>query len=133
MIHLRWNSISKGFMKEIWEVGELWLRNHIYQIKLLQLCYFWTKIYLSWPQTLLLTHFRIYQLYLSSQSSVLAVILNQAIHQRALNPYQQIISEKATTTPSFVTTKAFSFVISFISLLSILLSFTLLSFTLYQI
>ena len=46
---------------------------------------------------LLLTQFRLYQMYLSSQSSVLAVILNQAIHQRALNLYQQLISEKAVT------------------------------------
>jgi len=66
-----------------------------------------------------------YQMYLSSQSSVLDVILNQSIHQQAVNPYQQPISEKATTTPSFVTIKAFSFVIGFVSLWSILLLFTL--------
>ena len=71
---------------------------------------------------LLLTQFRLYQMYLSSQSSVLVVILNQAIYQRVLNPYQQPISKKATTTLSFVTIKAFSFVISFISLWTILLS-----------
>jgi len=34
---------------------------------------------------LLLTQFRIYQMYLSSQSSVLIVVLNQAIPQCALN------------------------------------------------
>ena len=74
---------------------------------------------------LLLTQFRMYQMYLSSQSNVLVVILRQAAHQRALNPYQQPISEKAKTTLPFVTIEAFSFVISFISLWSILLSFTL--------
>ena len=73
----------------------------------------------------LLTSECIKYIYQSSQSSVLAVILNQAIHQQALNPYQQPISEKATATFSFATIKAFSFVISFILLLSILLSFTL--------
>ena len=55
-------------------------------------------------------------MYLSSQSSVLAVILNQAIHQRALNPYQRPISGKVETNLPFVTIKAFSFVISFNSL-----------------
>jgi len=65
------------------------------------------------------------KLYLSSQSSVLTAILNQGIHQRALSQYQQPISEKATTTRSFVTINAFSFVISINSLWSILPSFTL--------
>jgi len=64
-------------------------------------------------------------MHLSSQSSVLAVTLNQTIHQRALNLYQQPILEKAKITLPFVTIKAFSFVISFISLWSILLLFTL--------
>ena len=74
---------------------------------------------------LLLTQFRLYQMYLSSQSSVLVVILNQTIHQRALNLYQQLISEKAVTILSIIAIKAFSFVIPFISLWTILLSFTL--------
>ena len=65
---------------------------------------------------LLLTQFRLYQMYLSSQSSVLAVILNQAIHQRALNLYQQLISEKAVTILSVIAIQAFSSVIPFISL-----------------
>ena len=64
-------------------------------------------------------------MYLTSQLSVLAVTLNQAIHQRALNPYQQPISENAKTTLLFITIKAFSFVISFISMWSILLLFAL--------
>jgi len=74
---------------------------------------------------LLLTQCRMYQMYLSSQSSVPTIILNQTIHRRALNSHQQPILEKTTTTVSFVTIKAFSFAISFISLWSILLSFTL--------
>ena len=86
---------------------------------------FWTKIYLSWHKTSFAYSIQNVSIYLSSESSVLAVILNQVIHQRVLNPYQQPISEKAKTTLPFVTIKAFSFIISFISLWSILLSFTL--------
>ena len=63
--------------------------------------------------------------YLSDQVITVYAILNQVIHQQALKQYQQPILEKATTTLPFVTIKAFSFVISFISLWSILLSFTL--------
>ena len=71
---------------------------------------------------LLLTQFRLYQMYLSSQSSVLVVILNQTIHQRALNLYQQLISEKAVTILSIIAINAFSSIIPFISLWTILLS-----------
>ena len=89
------------------------------------LCYFEPRYISLGLKPLLLIQFRMYQMYLSSQSSVLVVILHQAIHQWALNPHQQPISEKAKTTLPFVTIKAFSFVISFISLWTILLSFTL--------
>ena len=71
---------------------------------------------------LLLTQFRLYQMYLSSQSSVLVVILNQTIHQRALNLYQQLISEKAVTILSVIAIQAFSSIIPFISSWTILLS-----------
>jgi len=74
---------------------------------------------------LLLTQFSMYQMYLSSQSSSIVVILNQLISQQAVNPYQQLISKKAKTTLPFVTIKAFSFLISSISLWFILLSFNL--------
>ena len=113
------------WVKKLEQWGEFWLRNHIYQTKLLQFILFWTKIFSLGLKPLLLTPFKMYQMYLSSQSSILAVTLNQAIHQRALNPYQQSISEKGKTTLPFVIIKAFSFVISFSSLCSILLSFTL--------
>ena len=50
------------------------------------LCYFEPKCISLDLKPLLLTQFRMYQMYLSSQSGVLVVILNQAIHQRTLNP-----------------------------------------------
>jgi len=89
------------------------------------LCYFELRYISFGLKPLLLTQFKMYQIYLFSQSSVLTVILSQAVHKRALNSYQQPISKKAKTTPSFVPIKAFSLVISINSLLSILISFTL--------
>ena len=58
------------------------------------LCYFEPRYISHGLKPLLLTQFRMYKMYLSSQSSVLAIILNQAIHQRALNPYQSPTLEK---------------------------------------
>jgi len=126
MTHLGWNSIANGLVNEIWEVGRIFDSETLFiRLSDCSLCYFESKYISLGIKPLLLTQFRMYQMYLLSQSSVPAVILNHAIHQRALNPYQQPISEKATTTPSFIIIKAFSFVIAFISLWSILLSFTL--------
>jgi len=96
------------------------------------LCYFEPSYIPLGLKALLLTQFRMYQMYLSSQSTVLAIILNQAIHQRTLNPYQQLISEKDKTTLPFVTIKAFFFVISFSLLCSILLSFALYRFNYFH-
>ena len=80
------------------------------------LCYFEPRYISLVLKPLLLTQSRKYQMYLSSQSSVLIVILNQVIHQRALNPYQQPILEKDKNTLPFVTIITFSFVILLISL-----------------
>ena len=117
MTHLRWNSLSNGFMNEIWEVGCCDLSDQVIAVCAIEPRY--TSLGL---RPLLLTQFRLYQMYLSSQSSVLAVILNQAIHQRALNLYQQLISEKAVTILSVIAIQAFSSLIPFISLWTILLS-----------
>ena len=62
------------------------------------LCYFEPRYISLSVKPLSLTNFRMYQMHLSSQSSVLTIMLNQAIYQRALNPYQQPISKNATTT-----------------------------------
>ena len=86
---------------------------------------FWTKIYISLGlKPLSFTEVRMYPIFISSQASVLTVILNQTVPQRALNLYQQPMLSKATTTLSIVTIKAFPFVISLISLWTISLSFT---------
>jgi len=84
-----------------------------------RLCYFEPRYIYLGLKPLLLTQFRMYQMYLSSQSSVLIFILNQVIYQRALNSYQQPILENVTITLSIVTINAFSFVISFVSLWTI--------------
>ena len=87
---------------------------------------FWTKIYISLGlKPLSFTQVRMYPIFISSQASVLTVILNKTVPQRALNPYQQPMLSKATTILSIVTIKAFPFVISLISLWTISLSFTL--------
>jgi len=123
---LRWNSISNGFMNKIWKVGRIFDLKTIFIIpSCCGLCNFEPRYISLGVKPLLLIQFRMYQMYLSSQSSVLTGILNQAIHQWALNPYQQPISKKAKTTLPFITIKAFSFVISFSLFWSILLSFTL--------
>ena len=44
------------------------------------LCYFKPRYISRGLKSLLFTQFRMYQMYLSSQSSVLTVILNQAMH-----------------------------------------------------
>ena len=123
---LGWNSISNELVNETWEVERIFDSEIIFiRPSYCCLCYCEPRYISLGLKPLLLTQFRMYQMYLSSQSSALAIILNQAIPQRALDPYQQPISEKAKITLPFVTIKAFSFVISFISLWSILFSFTL--------
>ena len=102
MTHLRWNSLFNGFMNEIWEVGCCDLSDQVIAVCAIEPRY--TSLGLK---LLLLTQFRLYQMYLSSQSSVLAIFLNQTIHQRALNLYQQLISEKAVTILSIIAIKAF--------------------------
>ena len=110
MIHLGWNSICNGFMNEIWKVGRIFNLETIFIRPGYCSLWYFTPRYISFGlKPLLLTQFRMYQIYLSSQSSVFTVILNQTIHQRALNPYQQPISEKAKNTLLFVTIKTFSF------------------------
>ena len=124
MIHLGWNSISNGFMNEIWEVGRAMTQkpylsdevSAVYAILNPDISLLTSNLYY------LLTSKCIRYIYQSSQSSVLVVILNQAIHQRALNLYQQLISEKAVTILSVIAIQAFSSVIPFISSWTILLS-----------
>ena len=126
MIHLRWNSTSNRFMNKIWEVGRIFDSDILFiKSSYCTLCYFASRYFSLGLKPLLLTQLRMYQMYLSSQSSVLVVILNQAIHQRALHLYQQLILENAISILSIITIKAFSFVISFISLWTVLLLFTL--------
>jgi len=122
---LEWNSIFNGLVNETWEMVRIFDSEIIFiRPNYCSLCYFEPRHISLDLKPLLLTQFRMYQMYLSSQSSIITVILNKAIHQRVLNPYQPILKKAKTTLP-FVTIKAFSFVISFISLWAILLSFTL--------
>ena len=82
-------------MNEIWKVGRICNLETIFiRLSYYSLCYFEPRNISLGLKPLLLTQVRMYQMYLSSQPSVLTVILNQAIHQRALNPYQQPILEK---------------------------------------
>ena len=99
MTHLGWNSIANGLVNEIWEVGRIFNLEIVFiRPSYYNLCYFEQRYIPLGLKPLLLTQFRMYQMYLSSQSNVLVVILNQAVHQGALNLYQQPISEKAKTT-----------------------------------
>ena len=91
-----------------------------------QVMSFGTNMHLLWPHTLI-TQFKIYQMCLSSQSSVLNVIMNKVALLLALNLYSQLISSILEIHIQCVTIKVFSISIS------IILWFTLLSFTLEHI
>jgi len=81
MIHLGLNSISNGFMNELWEVTWIFDSEIIFiRPNHCSLCYFKARYICLGLKPLLLTQFRMYQIYLSSQSSVLAVTMNQAVH-----------------------------------------------------
>jgi len=91
-----------------------------------QVMSFGANMHLLWPHTLI-TQFKIYQMCLSSQSSVLNVIMNKVALLLALNLYSQLISSILEIHIQCVTIKVFSISIS------IILWFTLLSFTLEHI